>query len=136
MSAPQKHAWFNLVVIAATLAIVLLLYPVLGKGALGGLGFLGLLGLGGFFYRKKRGQVLTDERDNLIHQRSTIAAYSVFWLAFVAAGVLTPLYYGYDGAVPAILVANAVWAGVMLLIVTQSVATLVQYSRGSDGTSE
>lgn len=136
MSAPQKHAWFNLVVIATTLAIVLLLYPVLGKGALGGLGFLGLLGLGGFFYRKKRGQVLTDERDNLIHQRSTIAAYSVFWLAFVAAGVLTPLYYGYDGAVPAILVANAVWAGVMLLIVTQSVATLVQYSRGSDGTSE
>jgi hypothetical protein len=136
MSAPQKHAWFNLVVIAATLAIVLLLYPFLGKGALGGLGFLGLLGLGGFFYRKKRGEILTDERDNLIHQRSTVVAYSVFWLAFVAAGVLTPLYYGYDGAVPAMLVANAVWAGVMLLIGTQSITTLVQYSRGSDGTSE
>ena len=136
MSPPQKHAWFNLAVITVTLTAVLVLYPFLGKGALGGLGFLGLLGLGGFFYRKKRGEILTDERDNLIHQRSTVVAYSVFWLAFVAAGVLTPLYYGYDGAVPAMLVANAVWAGLMLLIGTQSITTLIQYGRGSDVKAE
>ena len=136
MSPPQKHAWFNLAVIALTVAVVVLLYPFLGKGAVGGVGFLGLLGFGGFFYRKKRVEILTDERDNLIQQRSAIIAYSVFWLAFVAAGVLTPICYGYDGAVPAMVVANAVWVGLMLLLGTQSVATLVQYGRGSDAKTE
>ena len=132
MSQPQKHAWFNLAVIALTLTALLLLYPILGKGALGGLGFSGLLGLGPLFYRKKRSGVVTDERDDLIQQRSTLAAYSVFWLVFVAAGTLTPFYYGYDGSVPAMLVALSVWAAVMLFVVMHSVVTLVQYGRGSN----
>ncbi len=132
MSRPQKHAWFNLAVIALTLAVVLLTYPILGRGAFGGLGFLGLLGFGQFFYRKKHGEVVTDERDNLIQQRSMLAAYSVFWLVFVAAGTLTPLYYGYNGAVPAILVADSVWAALMLHVVTHSLVTLVQYGSSSD----
>jgi hypothetical protein len=119
-----------LIVIALALGTVLLLFPFGGKGALGGLGILGLLGLGGLFYRKKHGEVVADERDQLIQQRSGIIAYSVFWLAFVAAGVFAPLYYGYDGAVPAMVVANAVWAGFMLLTATQSIATLVQYGKG------
>jgi hypothetical protein len=101
MSAMQKWAWFNLAVIALTLVAVLSLLPFLGKGALGGFGFLGLLGFGPLFFRRKPGQVLTDERDQLIQRRSWVLAYSLFWVAFVlAAVVLSAVVYGQEGAVP------------------------------------
>src|SRR5271155_5604416 len=61
MSAMQKFAWFNLIVIGTTLVVVLALVPF-GKGALGGFGLLGLLGFGPFFFRRKPGKVLMDER--------------------------------------------------------------------------
>ena len=136
MSQSQKHAWFNLAVIALTLTVVLPLYPLLGKAAFGGFGFLGLLGLGPLFYRKTRGKMVTDERDNLIQQRSTLAAYSVFWLLFVAAGTITPFYYGYDGSVPTMVVTTSVVVAAMLFVVIHSVVTLVQYGRGSDVKAE
>jgi hypothetical protein len=74
MSAMQKFAWFNLAVIALTLVAILSLLPFLGKGALGGFGFLGLIGFGPLFFRRKPGQVLTDERDQLIQRRSWVLA--------------------------------------------------------------
>jgi hypothetical protein len=70
MSAMQKFAWFNLAVIALTLMAVVSLFPFLGKGALGGFGFLGLTGFGPYFFRKKPGHVLADERDQLIQRGS------------------------------------------------------------------
>lgn len=130
MCPPQKHACFNLIIVVLTLLAVMLLYPFLGQGALGGFGILGFLGLGPFFFRKKPGQVVMDERDQLIQQRSLVLAYTVFWLAFIAAGVLAPLYYGAAGGVPTVVVSCAVWVGLMLFLAVQSLATLVQYGRG------
>src|SRR5436309_11716991 len=101
VSATQKFAWFNLAVIVLTLGVVLALLPFLGKGALGGFGFLGLIGFGPLFFRKKPGQVVIDERDQLIQRRSWVLAYSLFWVAFVLAAVLlSPLVYGQEGAMP------------------------------------
>ena len=101
MSAMQQFAWFSLAVIALTLVAVLALFPFLGKGALGGFGVLGFIGFGALFFRKKPGQVLTDERDHLIQRRSWVLAYSLFWVVFVlAAVVLSALVYGQEGAVP------------------------------------
>ena|SRR5437868_4304771 len=132
MSATQKFAWFNLAVIALTLGVVLALLPFLGKAALGGLGFLGLLGFGPFFFRKKPGQVPTDERDQLIQQRSWIVAYALFWVVFVLAAVLfSPLVYGQDGAVPVWVIQISVFCGFMLVYALASVAILVQYAGGS-----
>jgi hypothetical protein len=130
MCQTQKEALFNLVVLALAIATVLLLYPLLGRGALGGLGLLGLLGLTPLFYRKRRGQVVADERDNLIRIRSMILAYSVFWVAFVGSAMLSFGLYGFDGAVPVPVIANAVWIGFMLVVGVQATATLVQYARG------
>jgi hypothetical protein len=131
VSAMQKWAWFNLAIIALTLVAILSLLPLLGKGALGGFGFLGLLGLGPLFFRKKPGQVLTDERDLLIQRRSWVLAYSVFWVAFVLAAVLSGVVYGQEGAVPVWVVQNSVFGGFMLVFALGSVAILVQYARGS-----
>jgi hypothetical protein len=129
MCRTQKEALFNLVVVALALTTVLALYPILGWGALGGFGVLGLLGFGPIFYWKHRGQVVADERDNFIRRRSTIIAYTIFWLAFIASTMLAWAVYGGDGAVPVPVVANAVWCSVILLVGTHAIATLVQYGR-------
>jgi hypothetical protein len=132
MSAMQKFAWFNLAVIALTLGAVLSLLPFLGKGALGGFGFLGLIGFGPLFFRKKPGQVLTDERDTLIQRRSWVLAYALFWVVFVlAAALLSPLVYGQEGAVPVWVVQSSVFCGFMLVYALASIAILVQYAGGS-----
>lgn len=129
MSALQKFAWFNLAVIALALVVVLALVPLLGRGALGGLGVLGFLGFGPFFFRKKPGQVLTDERDQLIQRRSIVLGYSVFWVVFVFVGVvLSAAVYGLDGAVPVWVVQNSVCFGIMFVYAAASLAILIQYA--------
>jgi hypothetical protein len=131
MTAMQKWAWFNLAVIGLTLVALLVLLPFLGKGALGSFGFLGLMGFGPFFLRKKPGQVLADERDTLIQRRSWVLAYSLFWVVFVLAAVLSAVVYGQDGAVPVWIVQSSVFCGFMLVYALHSIATLVQYAGGS-----
>jgi hypothetical protein len=132
MSRMQKFAWFNLAVIALTLLVVFSLVPFLGYRAMGGLGFLGLMGVGPLFFRKKPGQVVTDERDHLIHWRSWIFAYAVFWVVLVlVAVVLSATVYGEDGAVPVSVVRISVSFAFMLVYTLASIAILVQYAGGS-----
>jgi hypothetical protein len=127
----QKFAWFNLGVIALTLLAVLSLLPLLGRGAFGGVGFLGLIGFGPFFFRRKPGQVVIDERDLLIQRRAWILAYSFFWVAYVLAAVLlAPWVYGQDGAIPVWVVQCSVWCGFMLVWALASAAILAQYGGG------
>lgn len=130
MCQTQKAALFNLIIVVLTLVTVLALYPFLGRGAAGGFGLSGLLGFSPLFFRRRRGQVLADERDQLIQRRSTIIGYSVFWLAFVASAMLALVFYGGNGAVPVLVLVNAVWLGLLLFIGVQAVATLAQYGRG------
>lgn len=132
MSALQKFAWFNLIVVVFTAVVIISLVPILGKGALGGFGFLGLIGFGPLFFRKRAGQVVSDERDLLIQRRSWIVAYSVFWVVFVlAAVVVSALVYGQDGAVPVAVLQMSVFCGFMLVYALASIAILLQYAGGS-----
>jgi len=108
------------------------LLPFLGKGALGGFGFLGFLGFGVLFFRKKSGQVITDERDLLIQRRSWVLAYSLFWVVYVlAAAVLSVVIYGQEGAVPVWVVQSSVFCSFILVQALASIAILVQYAGGS-----
>ncbi|MDB5386524.1 MAG: hypothetical protein JWM11_2170 [Planctomycetaceae bacterium] len=132
MSPMQKFAWFNLAVISLTLVLLISLFPFFGYRAMGSMGCLGLTGLSPLFFRKRAGQVLTDERDLLIQQRSWILAYAMFWLVFVlAAVVLSAVVYGPDGAVPVGVVQVSVAWGFMFVYAVASIAILVQYGRGS-----
>ena len=132
MSRMQKFAWFNLAVIALTLLVVFSLLPFLEYRAMGGLGFLGLMGVGPLFFRKKPGQVVTDERDRLIQWRSWIFAYAVFWVVGVFfAAILSALVYGEDGAVPVSVVRMSVFWALMLVYGLASIAILVQSAGGS-----
>ena len=132
MSATQKYAWFNLAVIGLTAVTVLGLYPMMGKGALGGLGWLGLTGFAPFFFRGKPGQVVMDERDQFIQQRSWVVAFAAFWVVFVlSVSLFAPLVYGFEGSVPVWILQTGVFAAYMLVCTLASIAILVQYTGGA-----
>jgi hypothetical protein len=130
MSAWQKLAWYNLAVVASTVVLVVALIPLLGTTrAQGGFGLLGLLGLAPWFLR--RGSVvLEDERDRIIRRRAGLIAFSLSWLAFVAACMSLPALYGWDGSVPVSVVLSGVWYGVMVVVGVMAVATLLMYRLG------
>lgn len=133
MSRNQKFAWFNLAVIALSLISVFSLVPSLGwQRAQGGLGIAGLMGLGVLFYRKRPGEVVMDERDNLIFKRSYIWGHGLFWLAYVAVSVgLAPAVYGWEGAVPVSVVQTSVFWAMFLVQASMSIAILAQYAGDS-----
>ncbi len=135
MTALQKNAWYNLGVIALTVATIVTLYPVAGKGALGGFGFLGLMGFGPLFFRKKSGKVIMDERDESIAKRSWNFAFAIFWVvAVLFASLVSARVYGMEGAVPVWIVQSSVFVGMMVIYAVSSVAILLQYGRGvADG---
>ena len=131
MAAAQKEAWFNLVIVLVVSIGVLALVPVLGPWrAQGWFGVLGLLGFGPFFFRKRAGIVVSDERDDQIRRRSTVIAHVIFWLFFVAACVAASVTFGPNGAVPVAWVQMSGWWGWVLVVGVGSVATLTQYGWG------
>ena len=140
MNRFQKIAWFNLIVIAASLtfsgAAVGILAIMHGMPtALGGLGFLGILGLMGLspiLFRGKRNQVSFDERDQLINYRAVLGAYSVFWLVFTAACMIPWSIIGPSGSISVnVLPIMLCGIGIALTLV-HSVATIIQYGRRRD----
>ncbi|QDT40021.1 hypothetical protein Pan241w_00740 [Gimesia alba] len=131
MTATQKFAWFNLLVVLGVLLIVGCLYPFFGWKAHGALGLTALLALSPIFYRKRENEVITDERDALIQRRAALIGASVFWLVYVlASSLLTPLVYGQEGCVPVEVVQVSVFYALVLFIGVVSVATLILNSRG------
>ena len=135
MNRAQKMAWFNLTVIVASLTIsgtavgiLTILYGM--PKALGGLGFLGiaaLIGLSPILFRKRRGQISFDERDQLIYRRATFAAYSIFWFFFTAACMI-PWWILETGArIRVVLLPCMLAGGYIIFQLVQSVAILVQY---------
>ncbi len=130
MSAVQRNAWFNLVVVLVAVALVVGLRVLMGwPRAIAGFGTLGLLGFGPLFYRRRGAEVVADERDASIQRRSLVLGYTLFWLAFVAACVSLPMVYGEKGCVPVWLVMSSVWWGLAIVYGVAAAATLVQYGR-------
>jgi hypothetical protein len=117
MSATQKQAWYSLAIVLLAVLTVTALAPLLGlQRAQGGFGILGFLGFTPFFFfRRRAGVVIFDERDSLIQLRSWLLAYSVFWLVFVAACMAALYEYGSGGAVPVVLVVSSPWWGLSLV---------------------
>jgi len=138
MNKTQKIAWYNLIVIVASLTISGAAIGILAilhgmPRALGGLGFLGicgLIGLSPILFWKKRGEVGFDERDQLIYKRATLVAYSVFWVFFTAACMI-PWWILETGArIRVVLLPLMLAAGFIIVQLIQSVAILAQYGQG------
>ena len=75
-------------------------------------------------------EVVQDERDVQIRQRSLTIAYSVFWVLFVLGSMSAPAVYGWSGSVPVAMVLGAVWCGLIVVQGVMALAILIQYRRG------
>ena len=134
MNVHQKLAWFNLAVAGIALAVVAATYPFMHEKAIHGFGFLGLLALGVLFFIPRRKEVVSDERDRLIQMRASHFAFALTWVAqFVFYAGLYPAVMSneHPEMVPMTILQVGLWGQWLMYILLNSVATLVQYSRGA-----
>jgi len=137
MNKTQKIARFKLIMILTALFLSVtaigIFYFAIGlpiQRALGGLGFIGICGLAGlspFLYKKEPGKVNFDERDQLIHIRATIVAYSVFWLVFTAACMIPWWILETGATIPVVILPAMLAGGFVIVQLIHSVAILIQY---------
>jgi hypothetical protein len=140
MNRWQKIAWFNLAVILMCLlfsgmAIAVLAFVVALplRAALGGLGFMGIIGFTGlspFLFRKAKGQVEFDERDQHFCMRAWFLGYCASYLFFVIVCMTTWFIHGPKGTISVNVLPLTVLGGLMVLILVHSLAILGQYGRG------
>jgi len=140
MNRFQKLSWFNLIVILIALTLsaiaVSVLYFVVDlpiRRALGGFGFMGITGLMGLspvLYKKERGKVSFDERDELINYRAVLAAYSVFWLVFTAACMIPWSIIGPSGSISVNVLPIMLFGIGITLALVHSLVILIQYGLG------
>lgn len=133
MNQIQKHAWFNIAVIAAAvLAMILIGYLWNWKGAWGGMGFMGFMGFSPVFYRKRGGQKpIIDERDQLIQLRSYLASFVITFAIAFPGIVLFAFLYGIERSMPVIWLPLSIGCLGMVWSLVWSLIVLVQY-RGEE----
>ncbi len=146
MNIWQRNAWISLLFIAPLWLIfgqlpVLLIY-VEGPSFLHLFSFACSTIIGGLSWlflflfnksRKRTGTTKFDERDQLILIRATLAAYVVLWLYFIAACIYAWLSAAPERSVSVNLMPMVIVGGIVMFLVVQSIATLIQYGRGNKG---
>ena len=107
MNRLQKLAWFNLVVITTTIVVSTIATSIeiniRGYTTIGFWVFVVLLlplRFKPYLFKGSQCKVLFDERDNLIKQRATVFAYTVFWWVFLISSFLLFLILGPRSSVP------------------------------------
>jgi len=142
MNRYQKLAWFNLIVITATIIItstaIAIETHIRGYSTTGLWFFVGpllLLRFKPFLFKKPQGQdkVVCDERDGFIIKRALSFAYTTFWWVFILSCFLLFLIIGPRNSVPTITLPLMAIGGALFIQIVCSVAILVQYGRRSKG---
>jgi hypothetical protein len=82
---------------------------------------------------KGKKKVSFDERDQLIHKRSVMAAYVVLWLYFVAACVIAWCIVGPHGSISVNVMPLTLLGGLVIFTFVQGLASLIQYGRTDKG---
>jgi uncharacterized membrane protein len=140
MNRYQKLAWFNLIVITATIIItttaITIEFHMRGYSTIGGwfIVIMALLKLNPFLFKKPKGQnkVVSDERDTLIVKRALSFAYTIFWIVFIVSSFAVHIFMGMGpkSSVPTITLPLMACGGAVFIKIVSSVAILVQYGRG------
>ncbi len=143
MNRYQKLAWYNLIVITATIIItstaVAIEFNIRGYSTIGGwfVAILVLLKFKPFLFKKPQGQnkVVCDERDSFIIKRAVSFAYTTFWWVFIVSSFAVHIFMGMGpkSSVPTITLPLMAVGGALFMKIVCSVAILVQYGRGGKG---
>ncbi len=139
MNRYQKLAWFNLIVITATIIItttaVAIEIRIRGYSTIGGwfVAILALLRFNPFLFKKPQGQnkVVCDERDSFIIKRAVSFAYTTFWIVFFVSSLAVHIFMGMGpkSSIPTITLPLMAVGGALFMQIVCSVAILVQYGR-------
>ena len=143
MNRYQKLAWFNLIVITATILItttaVAIEIHLRGYSTIAPLFIviLVLLKLNPFLFKKPKGRnkVVSDERDKFIVKRAVSFAYITFWIVFFVSSLAIHIFMGMGpkSSVPTITLPLMAFGGAVFIKIVSSVAILVQYGRAGKG---
>ena len=141
MNRYQKLAWWNLIIITATIIMtttaIAIEVHIRGFSTIGFwfIAPLVLLKFNHFLFKKPKGQsrVVSDERDSLILKRAVSIAYTTFWIVLVAASFLSFLIIGPRNSVPTITLPLMAVGGGLFMKIVCSAAILVQYGREPKG---
>lgn len=135
MNRAQKIAWFNLIVVlAGSAAVVILAVIELVKLTVAAFIVIGgLLGMSPLLFWKRRGRVEFDERDQLIRVGTTLVATGTTCGYFLAM-CLVPLFtMGPKGCVPVGGLVGMAVGGVICFVTAKSLNTLFWYRLGGKG---
>ncbi len=144
MNRYQKLAWFNLIVIAATIIItstaIAIEIHIRGYSTTGLYFFvatLALLRLKPFLFKKPQseGGVVSDERDTFIVKRAVSFAYTTFWIVFFVSTFAVHIFMGMGPKSSVLTITLPLMAvgGALFMKILCSVAILVQYGWGNKG---
>ena len=141
MNRYQRIAWFNLIVVTATIVVtsvgIAVEFHIRGYSTVGlfGIGLLALLKLTPWLFKKPESprSVVCDERDDLIVTRAILHAWTAFWWVLFASCLLLWFLIGPKNSVPTMVLPLMALAGGLVHKVACSVAILVQYGRGAKG---
>lgn len=141
MNRYQKLAWFNLIVITATIIIpstaVAIELHMRGYSTIGVwfVGLLVLLKFKPFLFKKPQGQdkVVCDERDSFVIKRALSFAYKTCWGVFIVSSFAVHIFMGMGpkSSVPTITLPLMAVGGALFMQIVCSVAIPVQYGRGT-----
>ena len=138
MNRAQKISWS--IVITMSLGLILavtafvILYPKFGmSGAFRiGFGLLAIGGLGGlsvFIFKKDKGKVTRDERDELIEKNSFYVGLGAVYLLVILVSYL-PIGIAPEAQIPTKWFPFLLPAAVLCQAFAQSIAILIQYGWG------
>ncbi len=138
MNRQQKIAIIVLIVsllgmfLGITLALMKHYVPGFPKGAVAFGGFI--LSLGVFLIisrilKKKKGEVISDERDKLIEKNAHLAGFGAVYLLVILVSYL-PIGIAPEAKIPTQWFPFLLPLAVLCQCIAQSLATLIQYGRG------
>lgn len=137
MNRIQKMAWWMAIWISAGAILaaiaVAVSYFIIGMPwsiARAGLAFLGIAGFGGLaslIFKKDKGKITCDERDQLINNRAAVAGFCAAFLVTGLACMLPFFVLGPEATISVVWLPNIFMAAGLATFFVHSVAILVQY---------
>lgn len=128
MTVIEKRAWFVLALclMAAVAAITIYELTHSFARAMGGMGVLGLTGITPWIgsRRKRRGEIIVDERDRAILQSAGRIAFGALWVVVAGAVTGVAVAAGEASTIHVSMIVWALWFAWLFILIVHSSSVL------------